>query len=150
MVRQVWVYRAAVSCLLVALSACSTYSLPGSQPTPEEGRPDYGGAGAPSAPAPVDPGSGSVPPRTEPMVVAAYQPLLDQAVAARNRGDYEQSLVLLERAQRIDPDNPDIYLAMAKTHSARGDTAQASAVAERGLLYCAGAAQCDALRRYSR
>ncbi|MGB1141317.1 MAG: tetratricopeptide repeat protein [Halioglobus sp.] len=148
--RQVWFYRIGVSCLLVALSACSTYSLPGSQPTPEEGRPDYEGGGTSRSPVPVDPGKGSAPSRTEPIVVAAYQPLLDQAVAARNRGDYEQSLVLLERAQRIDPDNPDIYLAMAKTHSARGDKAQATAVAQRGLLYCSGAAQCDALRRYAR
>lgn len=91
-----------------------------------------------------------IPRPTEPSASKAYQPLLDKADAARERGDYEQSLALLERAQRIDPDSADIYLAMARTHHARGDQAQARATAERGLLYCGGRSQCDALRVYLR
>ncbi len=57
---------------------------------------------------------------------------------------------MLERAQRIDPDSAEIYLAMARTHQASGDTSQARAVAERGLLYCNGRAECDALRGLAR
>ena len=76
---------------------------------------------------------------------AAYQPLLDKASQASADGDYEQALALLERAQRIEPASAEIYVAMARTHRARGDTEQARAVAERGMLYCGGA-QCDALR----
>jgi tetratricopeptide (TPR) repeat protein len=75
---------------------------------------------------------------------------LDKAAQARSRGDYEESLALLQRAQRIDPDSAQIYLAMAATHQARGDTSQARAVAERGLLYCNGTHECDALRSYTR
>ena len=44
----------------------------------------------------------------------------------------------------------EIYLAMAATHQARGDISQARAVAERGLLYCNGTRECDALRSYTR
>jgi Tfp pilus assembly protein PilF len=59
-------------------------------------------------------------------------------------------LALLERALRIDPDSAEVYLEMAKTHHAGGDRAQARATAERGLLYCSGSTQCDALRAYTR
>jgi Tfp pilus assembly protein PilF len=57
---------------------------------------------------------------------------------------------LLERAQRIDPDSAEVYLGMAKTHWARGDATQARVTAERGLLYCSTARQCEALRGYVR
>ena len=30
---------------------------------------------------------------------------------ARDQGDYDQALAYLERAQRIDPDNAEIYLS---------------------------------------
>ena len=76
--------------------------------------------------------------------------LEDLIAEAARQGDYEQSLALLERAQRIDPDNAQIYLGMARTHRARGDSAQARATAERGLLYCEGKAECDALRAFTR
>ena len=61
---------------------------------------------------------------------------MDKATAARSRGDYEQALALLERAQRIDPDSGEIYLELARTYAAKGDDASARATAERGLLYC--------------
>ena len=72
--------------------------------------------------------------------------MLAKAEQATQRGDYEQALALLERAQRIDPDSAEVYLCMAQTHRARGNAAQARATAERGLLYCSTEALCDALR----
>jgi len=133
--------------LLVFLQACSIYSLPGSKPAPVEGQPDYSVVTPP--PAPRDPAPTPAPSQDDALVIAAYQPLLEKAEQARQRGDYEQALALLERAQRIDPDSPDIYLAMAQTHSARGDSSQAQATAQRGLLYCTGSRQCDALRAFA-
>jgi tetratricopeptide (TPR) repeat protein len=144
-IRLAWLGRLLLGMVIVSSSGCSVYSLPGSTPAPVEDRPDYGGYEA--APSPeVE----TVPDRddSEPTTVAAYGPLLDQAETARTRGDYEQALTLLERAQRIDPDNPEIYLAMARTHDARGDYAQARAVAERGLLYCRGGMDCESLRAF--
>jgi Tfp pilus assembly protein PilF len=85
-----------------------------------------------------------------PSASTAWKPLLAKADRATNSGDYEQAMALLERAQRIDPDSAEVYLGMAKTHSAKGDDMQARVTAERGLLYCSGKTQCDALRRYTR
>lgn len=125
---------------LLLLSACGTnpYSLPRietgepevAEPVPE----------APAPSAPVDPPVNSA--------AGAHSGLLAKAESAMARGDYEESLAYLQRAQRIDPDNAEVYLAMAQTHSAAGNSAQARATAERGLLYCSGVSQCNALRAY--
>jgi hypothetical protein len=138
-------FRGFTLCLVITISACSTYSLPGSTPAPVpvEKEPDYQGQTTPPHTTPE-----SVPRPSEPSVSSAYRPLLAKAEQATAQGDYEQALALLERAQRIDPDNAEIYLAMARTHDARGDSVQARATAERGLLYCASKSRCAALRGY--
>jgi len=130
--------------LTVLLGGCSTYSPPGSEPAPVEKAPAHTSVKPPATAPQTRPDNTTAP------VSAAYQPLLDKAQQARGRGDYEESLALLQRAQRIDPDSAQIYLAMAATHQARGDISQARAVAERGLLYCNGTRECDALRSYTR
>ena len=134
--------------LVIVISACSTYSVPGSPPAPEpvpvEKEPAHE---APTTPPHTTLETAPSPP--EPAVSSAYRPLLAKADQAAAQGDYEQALALLERAQRIDPDSAEIYLAMARTHDARGDRAQASATAERGLLYCVTESRCAALRNYA-
>ena len=95
-----------------------------------------------SAPMPEAHRSGS------PSASAAWKPLLEKAQYATRRGDYEQALAYLERAQRIDPDSAEVYLGMSQAHRARGDSARASATAERGLLYCTSNRLCDALRAF--
>lgn len=124
------------------LSGCSIYSVPGTEPAPVETQPEY----TPVTPAPT--ASQTAPSAPEPNDSGAYRGLLDKADTAVKRGDYEQALALLERAQRIDPDSGEIYLVLAKTYLAKGDDSLAAATAERGLLYCYGKAQCDALRRF--
>ncbi len=125
--------------MCVLLSACGTnpYSLP----RVETREPSYEEPAPPPEP---------VAPAPEPVPSGAYSGLLDRAAEARNRGDYDQALAYRERAQRIDPANAEIYLALAQTHAAAGNGGQASAVAERGLLYCSGSRQCDALRKHTR
>ena len=85
----------------------------------------------------------------QPSTASAWRPLVNKAQQASARGDYEQAFALLERAQRIDPESGEIYLQLARTHLARGDAAQAMATAQRGMLFCSGSAQCDALRSLS-
>jgi len=129
--------------LLALLSACSGLTRTGER-APVEDR-THRTVIVPPAPAPQEthrPAS--------PSASAAWRPLLAEAKQAAGRGDYEQALALLERAQRIDPDSAEVYLQMAKTHRARGDVAQARAMAERGLLYCSSASQCEALRQFTR
>ena len=139
-----FILRRAALCLVLSASGCSIHSVPDSEPVPVEKQPDYTVVTPPGTAPEVSPRP------AEPPASAAYQPLLSRAEQATARGDYEQALALLERAQRIDPDSARIYLDMARTHKARGDTAQAQVTAERGLLYCSGSAQCDALRAYTR
>jgi len=129
--------------LLALLSACSGLTGTGER-APVEDRTERT-AVIPPTPAPPEthrPAS--------PSASAAWRPLLAKAEQAAGRGDYEQALALLERAQRIDPDSAEVYLQMARTHRARGDAAQARAMAERGLLYCSSASQCEALRQLTR
>ena len=125
--------------LLLVTSACSIYSAPGTKPPPVTKPPVAAPAPAPVPPVTRPPDSPST---------KAWQPLVDKARQATARGDYEQALASLERAQRIDPDSAAIYLELARTHQARGDSAQARATAERGMLYCTGRSQCDALRAF--
>jgi tetratricopeptide (TPR) repeat protein len=137
-------FRGTVLGLVTLLAACSTYTQPGAEPAPVEKQPEHTVV-TPPVKVPEAPHR-----PTTPSASAAWQPLLVKAEQATARGDYEQALALLERAQRIDPDSAEVYLEMAKTHDVRGDRAQARATAERGLLYCSGRVQCDALRVYTR
>ena len=102
------------------------------------------------APIPVSPASPpEAPTEVSPQSSSASTSLLNRAWSVAMTGDYEQAITLLERAQRIDPTNADIYLAMVRTYLAKGDTRQARATAERGLLYCNSVAQCDQLRGFA-
>ena len=131
--------------LTVFISACSVYSTPGQHPAPVEPEPEY---------TEVEPPAGQAAPAQEVQPEygpsSANQQLLQQSAQARERGDYEQSLALLERAQRIDPRSGRVYLELAMTHDARGDERQAQLVAERGLLYCIQRSVCEGLRAYAR
>jgi len=129
-----------LSLAIALLAGCATGTAPTTGPVIIDRQPDYErGAGRPpeaAAPSPAAP--------------LPYANLLQQATQAREAGEYNRALALLERAQRIDPGSADIYLALAESHRERGDTAQARATAERGLIYCAGRTQCEALRDYIR
>ena len=125
---------------MLFLAGCGTTGQgPDSSPVPIEKDPDYTDVSKPATPTqPTTP--------TKPTVSGAAQSLMSKAQAASSQGDYDQAIALLERAQRIDSDSGEIYLALAETYKAKGDLQMASAAAERGMLYCSGNAQCGALR----
>lgn len=138
------VRKATIVVLALALAGCSAFLGTPPEPAPVVKQPPQPTA-APPVPTPQPPAR---PP--QPSTSGAWQPLVDKAAQASARGDYEQALALLERAQRIDPESGEIYLQMARTHRAKGDAAQARATAERGMLFCSGSAQCNALRALTR
>ncbi len=138
------VRKATIVVLALALAGCSAFLGTPPEPAPVVKQPPQPTA-APPVPTPQPPAR---PP--QPSTSGAWQPLVDKAAQASARGDYEQALALLERAQRIDPESGEIYLQMARTHRAKGDAAQARATAERGMLFCSGSAQCNALRAFTR
>ncbi|MEM0953651.1 MAG: tetratricopeptide repeat protein [Pseudomonadota bacterium] len=76
---------------------------------------------------------------------AAGENLLQQAARAMADGNEVRAQALLQRAQRLDPSNPDIYLALANFYNSTGQTASGRAMAERGLLFCRGG-DCELLR----
>tara|TARA_B110000503_G_scaffold63672_2_gene100434 strand:- start:22202 stop:22636 length:435 start_codon:yes stop_codon:yes gene_type:complete len=134
------VLRGAVVAMVLLLAACATSTPPVEKPSPVV---------TPQKPIIVAPPPNvyETPPRAAThSASAAWQPLLAKAELATDRGDYEQAMALLERAQRIDPDSAEVYLGIARTHLAKGDTAQARVTAERGLLYCSTDSVCNALR----
>ena len=135
--------------LLALLGACS--STPYSLPKIETGEPvtEQPEVVQPTPSPQPKPVPGPAPqPQLPDNTTSAHNGLLAQAGDARDRGQYDKAMAYLERAQRIDPDNADIYLDMASTHMAAGHISQARTVAERGLLYCTSKRQCDALRAY--
>jgi tetratricopeptide (TPR) repeat protein len=128
---------------ILLLAGCGTIGQsPGTGPAPIEGPGSTEVTEPETAVQPVPP---EAPP--EP-VTSAVRNLMDRAESATGNGDFEQAIALLERAQRIDADSGEIYLALAKTYMAKGDVGMASAAAERGMLYCRGSLQCGALRGY--
>ncbi len=131
--------RVPVLALATLLAACAG-SPPREAPAPVVTPP--GESGRPT-PAPEPP-----PPPAEP-ATDAVTGLLAQARNAREGGETERALALLERAQRLDPARGALYLELARTHAAAGNAAQAKAFAERGLLYCQGS-ECSALARFTR
>jgi tetratricopeptide (TPR) repeat protein len=133
--------------LALVLAGCSTV---GTAPTPAPPT-------VPHPPAPVPPRPATAPPvpqpparPPQPSTSSAWQPLVEKAQQATARGDYEEALALLERAQRIDPESGEIYLQLARTQRAQGDVSQARATAERGMLFCGSNSQCEALRALAR
>jgi len=125
--------------LAALLSACSG---PLQRPS-EPGAP--ASQGGPSAQDPVT--------STEPPVQSAPPPLPQDNLLARaqqsvDAGQPHDSIALLERALRIAPRDARIYARLAASYAADGRHGQAAATAERGLLYCQTAAECDALRPY--
>jgi tetratricopeptide (TPR) repeat protein len=143
------VLRVSVVMILALSTACATYTQPGGDVAPEAAPVEK--PPLKSVVKPPVPGVYETPPRSAThSASAAWQPLLAKAEQATERGDFEQALALLERAQRIDPDSAEVYLSIAEMQRAKGDAAQARAAAERGLLYCSSAAICDALRAFVR
>jgi hypothetical protein len=102
--------------------------------------PEPGPYPAPSAPSPA-PGERSgdtAPPRAGSDASAASQSLLAQSRARRAAGDYPEASASLERALRIDPNNPILWIELGELHLQAGNTAQAEMMARKALTLTAG------------
>ena len=136
--------RAVVLAIIALLAACTSSTQTETAPVPVQ-KPQQRPVEKPA------PSVYETPPRPAThSASAAWRPLLTKAGQAAARGDYEQALTLLERAQRIDPDSAEVYLGFAQAYQDKGDAGQARVMAERGLLYCSSDAVCNALRAYTR
>lgn len=109
-----------------------------------------GCAGGPAQrPAPVSPPPATLPPATQPAPGAGAgtsNELIEAARSARGQGDHQRAEGLLLRALRIDSSNGVVYLELSRLYLDQGRARAASAIAERGMLYCRQVV-CDALRQ---
>ncbi|WP_405233079.1 tetratricopeptide repeat protein [Lentisalinibacter salinarum] len=127
--------------LLFGLSACTDLPFDTS-PSPAAGDP----ASVPREPVEPDTGSGSG---------EAVRELVASSRASRAGGDYSRALADIERAIRIEPRNPYLWLELGETHLARDDLRQAAATARKAMSVAgtdaaAKAAAEDLLERASR
>ena len=111
--------RALLLVLLLGLSACAEVPLNRS-PDSETGV--TGSAPQQSAEAESKAGSS-----------AAVQELVANSRTSRAGGDYAHALADIERAIRIEPRNPYLWLELGETHLDRGDPQQAAATARKAM-----------------
>lgn len=78
------------------------------------------------------------PPRTFRLGAAANS-LVTQARTLTAKGDYALATQTVERALRIEPANPLVWIELAKVRLAAGDDDQAENLAQRALSLAAGA-----------
>lgn len=125
----------------IALTACAASpvtptnpSIPSSTtPPPPTEQP---GSAVPPTETPTPPVRPA--PRTFRLGPAANS-LATQAQGLSTSGQHAQAAATMERALRIEPDNPLVWLELAKIRLAGGDTAQAENLARRALALSSGA-----------
>jgi Flp pilus assembly protein TadD len=121
-----------IACVLVVLAACSlagrsrnpSSAVPGSE-TPAEG------SAAPTAPAPREPAR-------QYRLGGAASALVSQAHARAAAGDYPAATATLERALRIEPDNPLAWTELGRVQLASGNAAQADSMGHKALSLAGG------------
>lgn len=126
--------------LSVALGGCSIFSssapappytpAPSSQPLP---------APAPGSAAAPGPGEAPyTPPQRTFRLSPASRALVRQAQHQSAGGDYPQAAATLERALRIEPDNPLVWIELGRVRLAEKDGAQADALGRKALALATG------------
>jgi Tfp pilus assembly protein PilF len=131
--------------IALALSGCTLAGpSPGGSPSPA------GGAAGPNAPpAQTAPPAQAPPaPPRQFRVGAAAATLVEQAHRQAAGGDYVAATATLERALRIEPDNPLLWLELGRVRLSENNPAQADAMGRKALALATGdpSAQASAWR----
>jgi tetratricopeptide (TPR) repeat protein len=147
---------AAVLCLALAASGCALEPFRSGKPGASSGQGAPQGGSAPvlaSPPVITPPGPGEEPviaapppaglPRDRPRVPAATlgpasKALVGQAQAQRKKGDLPGATVTLERALRIEPNNPLLWVEMGRLRMDQRDYAQAEGMGRKALAMSVG------------
>ena len=131
--------RWATLCIVnLALAGCTLLRAP-----PHPGAPPGPAAPAPAPEAPAaTPAPGQAPPEHAPPprtfhLSAASAALVSQA-HAQSAGDAPQATATLERALRIEPDNPLLWIELGKVQLGQQHPAQADAMARKALVLATG------------
>lgn len=135
---------------LVAIAAAAGLAACSSSPSRPEAPPSPGaptGAPGTSVPEMPPPPATEVPPVVEPpppppksfKLGPATSALVTQARGSSGAGDYDAAAATLERALRIEPANPLVWIEMARVRLESGDAQQAENMARRALSLAVGA-----------
>jgi len=141
MLRAGTVVLAAAASVLAAGCAAEPYEA---SPPPEQQPPNSGaafppptGSAIPGAPAPSAPSSPAVPPHAF-HLSAASAALVSQAHAQAAGGNTPLALSTVERALRIEPDNPLLWIELGQIHEGSGNYAQADGMGRKALQLASG------------
>ena len=130
----------AVLALLAALmlGACASPGrLPGGA-APPAGAEVPGSAAAGGTPAQPSGPSPYAPPARQFRLGAAASALVTQAHAQAGAGEYAAAGATLERAMRIEPDNPLLWVELGRVQLSEGNAAQAGSMARKALALATG------------
>jgi Tfp pilus assembly protein PilF len=129
------------------LSACALFRAPPPQPAPSSTRTTPAGTAQPpqsppSTTSPLTP----VPPAQAPAPTAPKQfhlgpastALVTQAHQQVASGDLAQAAATLERALRIEPDNPLVWIELGRVRLAENNPAQADSMGRKALALATG------------
>ena len=134
------------------LSACSIFRAPESAPT--------GPGPAPAAPSQQQPGPGTAQPQPTPpppgatetprpppkqfRLSPATNALVTQAHKQASSGAYEPAAATIERALRIEPENPLLWIELGQVRLSEGNASQANSMGHKALALATGDAQAQA------
>lgn len=144
-----------ISVAAMSLSACTvvrpppTFPAPGTaQPTPLPGAQTQAAPVAPEAtpaPQPVPgPGEEARPQPRQFHLGPATSALVAQAHSQASGGNYQAAGETLERAQRIEPENPLLYIELGQVRLEEDNPAQANAFGHKALSLATGDPQAQA------
>jgi Flp pilus assembly protein TadD len=121
----------AIILLALAVSGCRSLFEPPANP----------GSAAPNAPQGSAPGTAAPPPPAATHHYAlgsAASALVAQAHARVAAGDYVAATSTLERALRIEPDNPLVWIELGRVQLAAGNPAQADSMGHKAVGLASG------------
>lgn len=144
---------AAVLVTASLLSACSVFREPEAPSGPAAAR-----APAPAAPGTAQPQPGGTPATAQPVVPeqsprppakqfrlsAATAALVQQAHTQAHSGNYEPAAGTIERALRIEPENPLLWTELGQVRLSEGNAAQADGMGRKALALATGDSQAQA------
>jgi len=132
------------------LSACTlTRPAPLAPANPPAAPPSGSAQPAPATPAPPGEATPALPERPAPparqfRLGAASSALVSQAHTQAASGDFGQAAATLERALRIEPENPLLWIELGRVRLAESNPAQADSMGRKALALATGDAAAQA------
>jgi tetratricopeptide (TPR) repeat protein len=134
--------------MVTLLTACPSLRSPAptfpeqpSGPTPGPGTAQPPPAAPPGQPAPP---AASRPPPKQYHLGAASSALVAQAHKQMGGGDFGLAAATIERAMRVEPDNPLLWIELGRVRYTAGDYSQADSMGHKALALASGDPQAQA------